>query len=117
MSALVRTHPPADYGSFLEEATRVLRPSGWLWVAEVQSRFVDGEGRSVLPAFEAALGALGFAVRRRDTSNSHFLVLEAQRQGGGGKGGGGSKGGNGGQGGARQRPEWPELRACQYKKR
>lgn len=92
-----------DYGSFLEEAARVLKPAGWLWIAEVQSRFVDDGGRSVLPAFEAALGALGFAVRRKDTSNSHFFVLEAQRQGG--------------SGGGKQRIAWPELRACQYKKR
>ncbi|KAL4443931.1 hypothetical protein ABPG75_011668 [Micractinium tetrahymenae] len=94
-----------DYGLFLEEAARVLRPAGWLWIAEVQSRFVDDGGRSVLPAFEAALGALGFAVRRKDTSNSHFFVLEAQRQArsGGGK--------------PKQRVAWPELRACQYKKR
>jgi ribosomal RNA-processing protein 8 len=25
-----------DYGSFLVEAARVLKPSGWLWVAEVR---------------------------------------------------------------------------------
>lgn len=29
-----------DYGSFVAEAARVLRPGGWLWVAEVQSRSV-----------------------------------------------------------------------------
>jgi hypothetical protein len=26
-----------DYGSFLVEASRVLRPGGWLWVAEVRA--------------------------------------------------------------------------------
>ena len=33
-----------DYGSFVEEAARCLRPGGWLWVAEVQSRW--GRGRA-----------------------------------------------------------------------
>lgn len=110
-----------DYGSFLEEAARVLRPDGWLWIAEVQSRFVTGGGeggsggqRSVLPAFLAALGVLGFVERRKDTSNTHFLVLELQRQCGGKGGGGGTSGGKGGGG---RRPDWPPLRACQYKKR
>lgn len=27
-----------DYGSFLTEAHRVLKPRGWLWIAEVRSR-------------------------------------------------------------------------------
>lgn len=27
-----------DYGAFLQEAARALRPGGWLWIAEVQSR-------------------------------------------------------------------------------
>ncbi|GFR47186.1 hypothetical protein Agub_g8778, partial [Astrephomene gubernaculifera] len=37
-----------DYGSYLEEAVRVLKPKGWLWIAEVRSRFArtgsDDEG-------------------------------------------------------------------------
>ena len=99
-----------DYGSFLWEAARILKPGGWLWIAEVQSRFMAGDGGgggggSVLPEFLAALGALGFAVRHKDTSNSHFLVLELQRQDGGGSGG------------KQRQPAWPPLRACQYKKR
>lgn len=101
-----------DYGSFLEEAARILKPAGWLWIAEVQSRFMSeggeggggGGGRSVLPAFLQALAGLGFAVKRKDTSNTHFLVLELQRQLGRG-------------GGKQRAPQWPQLRACQYKKR
>ena len=96
-----------DYGAFLAEAARILKPAGWLWIAEVQSRFVDGGGRSVLPTFLEALACLGFQLRRKDTSNSHFLVLELKRQEcqerQPGKGGG--------------QPAWPELRACMYKKR
>ena len=97
-----------DYGSFLAEAARVLRPAGWLWIAEVQSRFVSEAGRSVLPDFLESLGQLGFAAKRQDTGNTHFLVLELQRGSGGGKGGGG---------GQQRQPVWPELRPCQYKKR
>ncbi|PRW58393.1 Ribosomal RNA-processing 8 [Chlorella sorokiniana] len=105
-----------DYGLFLQEAARILKPGGWLWIAEVQSRFVAGSGdggggggsggNSVLPSFLAALGTLGFAVRCKDTANSHFIVLELQRQD---KGGGG--------GGKQRQPAWPPLRPCQYKKR
>jgi ribosomal RNA-processing protein 8 len=98
-----------DYGSFLAEAARVLRPAGWLWIAEVQSRFVSEAGRSVLPDFLASLAHMGFAVKRQDTGNTHFLVLELQR--------GGSGGGKGGGGGQPRQPAWPELRPCQYKKR
>jgi len=92
-----------DYGTFIEEAARVLRPSGWLWVAEVQSRFVDAQGKSVLNKFIAAVGELGLQLRRKDTSNSHFLVLEFQ--------------GSQGRGRGMRATEWPSLRACQYKKR
>lgn len=103
-----------DYGSFIAEAARILKPAGgWLWVAEVQSRFMsDGEGSSVLPAFLSALEQLGFALKRKDTSNSHFLVLELQRQQQQQQKVGGSGGSSGG-----ARLSWPELRACQYKKR
>jgi len=104
-------------GSSLQSAARLPTPGGWRWIARVQSGFAaagggdggggGGGGSSVLPAFLAALGTLGFAVRRKDTSNSHFLVLELQRQD---KGGGGS-------GGKQRQPAWPPLRPCQYKKR
>lgn len=93
-----------DYGAFLEEATRALTDTGWLWIAEVQSRFVDAAGRSVIGDFVEAVGALGFELRRRDASNSHFLLFEFQ-----------------GRKGRRREVEgkaqWPPLRACQYKKR
>lgn len=44
-----------DYGSFLEEAVRVLRPGGWLWIAEVRSRFADAKGRDDLRPLLQAL--------------------------------------------------------------
>ena len=94
-----------DYGAFLAEAARILKPAGRLWIAEVQSRFVDAGGSSVLPAFLAALEQLGFKLRRKDTSNTHFLVLELQRH---------KQQPTGGSG---RQLDWPELRACAYKKR
>lgn len=102
-----------DYGAFLAEAARITRPGGWLWVAEVASRFVDERGRSLLPAFTAAVGRLGYELRREDTRNTHFLILEFQKSAEGGEAGeqpdvhAGSSGG----------PAWPALRPCQYKKR
>lgn len=44
-----------DYGSFLEEAARVLRAGGWLWIAEVRSRFADDQGRDDLRPLLQAL--------------------------------------------------------------
>jgi ribosomal RNA-processing protein 8 len=93
-----------DYGRFLEEAARVTRDAGWIWVAEVQSRFVGEDGASALDEFVAAVGALGFRLRRRELSNPYFLVLEFQGQ-------------KGRRTAGAPRPRWPALRACQYKKR
>lgn len=92
-----------DYGQFLEEAARVLIGTGWLWIAEVQSRFVDASGRSILEEFIAAVTQMGFILKKRDTSNTHFLILEFQ----------GRKGRDPGP----HELKWPGLRACQYKKR
>ena len=92
-----------DYGEFLQEAARVLRETGWIWIAEVQSRFVDGSGRSVLDDFIAAVTQLGFVLKKREASNSHFLLLEFQ--------------GRKGRAAGPYDLDWPSLRACQYKKR
>jgi ribosomal RNA-processing protein 8 len=56
----------------------------------------------VLPEFLDAVQRLGFAVRRRDTSNSHFVLAEFQKRGAAPQAGA---------------VRWPELKACQYKKR
>ena len=91
-----------DYGDFLEEAARVVNETGWIWIAEVQSRFIDDKGKSVMEAFVKTVEALGFVLKHKDVSNSHFLLLVFQ----------GKRG--------RKRAvqlEWPSLRACQYKKR
>ena len=45
-----------DYPRFLKEATRVLRPGGKLWIAEVRSRFVTGSLESFEPFLAATKG-------------------------------------------------------------
>ena len=65
-------------------------------------RFQPDGGKSVLPEFLDAVQRLGFAVRRRDTSNSHFVLAEFQKRGAVLQAGA---------------MRWPELKACQYKKR
>lgn len=93
-----------DYGSFLEEAQRVLRPGGWLWIAEVQSRFVNELGGNIIDQFIQAIQSLGLELKYKNLKNPFFLNLVFQR-------------------GTQQcippphALEWPELRACQYKKR
>lgn len=51
-----------DYGSFLQEAARVLRSGGWLWIAEVRSRFVDAKGREDVRPMLQALKQVASAV-------------------------------------------------------
>ena len=93
-----------DYGSFLVEARRVLKPGGWLWIAEVRSRFAPPEGGAEdFGPFVAALAQLGFKLVKQDASNRMFVTMLLKKQGGGGGGGGAI--------------DWPPLRACVYKKR
>lgn len=96
-----------DYGSFIQEAARVLKTTGWLWVAEVQSRFIDQSGSSVLEDFISAVKGLGFELRRKDTKNSHFLILEFQ----------GKSSRDNEKRLTNAFVSWPFLRACQYKPR
>ena len=101
-----------DYPAFLREAHRVLRPGGWLWIAEVRSRFAQqgtaprgGSGSASADeagAFIAALEQLGFKLKRRDMSNKMFAVFELQKR-------------KGDQGAAQI--DWPELKPCMYKRR
>ena len=99
-----------DYGTFLEEACRVLHKGGFLWVAEVRSRFADdsnneeqtGKSANVFGKFRTALKNLGFQVTEQDISNKMFVVFVAQK--------------------VKDRKasvavQWPHLKPCIYKRR
>ena len=59
-----------NYVDFLREAHRLLRLRGILKIAEVSSRVED------LPAWFAMLRGLGFDLVAKDTSNTHFVLLD-----------------------------------------
>jgi ubiquinone/menaquinone biosynthesis C-methylase UbiE len=116
----------------LQEAHRVLKPGGWLWICEVRSRFTgqsagdssstqngsaaaeghisngDGSGSGtkggewVKLAFTRALQKLGFKVASSRVLNKMFVVFELRK----GKG----------PAAAQADVQWPELKASVYKK-
>lgn len=104
-----------DYGSFLEEAHRVLKPGGLLWIAEVRSRFDGKNGAASVSSFISALSKLGFKLKREpDERNTMFFTVEliktwANKPNAKATKGGGPK--------ASASVAWPPLKACSYKKR
>ncbi|XWS32722.1 hypothetical protein CRYUN_Cryun22dG0014300 [Craigia yunnanensis] len=92
-----------NYASYLQEAYRVLKPSGWLLIAEVKSRFDPNNGGTDPNMFSKAVCELGFTSALKDFSNKMFVVLyfkKKEKQS--------SKG---------RKIEWPELKPCIYKRR
>lgn len=93
-----------DYGSFLIEASRLLKSGGWLWIAEVQSRFKTKDN-GVLDDFIHCVEQIGFDLRQNEKKGSHFLVLVFQKR----------------EVSMKNRTleslRWPALKVCQYKKR
>eukprot|EP01024_Parvocaulis_polyphysoides_P074156 TRINITY_DN9566_c0_g2_i1.p1 TRINITY_DN9566_c0_g2~~TRINITY_DN9566_c0_g2_i1.p1 ORF type:complete len:433 (+),score=63.42 TRINITY_DN9566_c0_g2_i1:205-1503(+) len=89
-----------NYGDFLQEAKRVLKCRGWLWIAEVRSRF-DKDKK--LKPFVEGIESLGFQLMQKDLTSTHFVVFvfkkKAKLQG------------------KAKKVQWPELKACQYKRR
>ncbi|KAL1734286.1 methyltransferase-domain-containing protein [Schizophyllum commune] len=57
----------------IREAWRILKEGGELKVAEVTSRFTD------VDRFIALLGAIGFKLKSKDDSNSHFMLFEFKK--------------------------------------
>ncbi|XVF16335.1 hypothetical protein REPUB_Repub10bG0022600 [Reevesia pubescens] len=99
-----------NYGSYLQEAYRVLKPrlilvlcSGWLLIAEVKSRFDPNNGEADPNRFSKAVCEMGFTSALKDFSNKMFVLLyfkKKEKQS--------SKG---------REIEWPELKPCIYKRR
>ena len=85
-----------DYGRFVEEADRVLKEGGRLWIAEVRSRFEgsSGEGSSgdedsdqddtekdnILDRFVSVVKDMGYVEVSRRMDNSHFIILEFEKK-------------------------------------
>ncbi|XP_018480414.1 ribosomal RNA-processing protein 8 isoform X2 [Raphanus sativus] len=92
-----------NYSSFIKEAHRVLRPSGWLLIAEVKSRFDPNNGGADPKDFVKAVSDLGFTSSLKDFSNKMFILLHFKKK---------EKPNSN-----KKKIEWPELKACLYKRR
>ncbi|XP_010528216.1 PREDICTED: ribosomal RNA-processing protein 8 [Tarenaya hassleriana] len=93
-----------NYSSYIQEAHRVLRPSGWLLIAEVKSRFDPNNGGADPKAFVKAVCDLGFTSVSKDFSNKMFILFHFQK-----KEKPNSK--------RKEGMKWPELKPCLYKRR
>ncbi|XP_047334961.1 ribosomal RNA-processing protein 8 isoform X1 [Impatiens glandulifera] len=99
-----------NFPNYIQEAYRVLKPSGWLLIAEVKSRFDPNNGGADPDRFVNAVSQLGFTLISKDFSNKMFILLYFKRkvplpdleekQSSKGK-----------------QIEWPELKPCLYKRR
>ncbi|KAM7267439.1 hypothetical protein ACFE04_009605 [Oxalis oulophora] len=89
--------------SYLQEAHRVLKPSGWLLIAEVKSRLDPTTGGANPESFSKAICDLGFTSESKDFSNKMFILLYFKK-----KEKANSK---------VKEIEWPQLKPCLYKRR
>ncbi|KAF5197714.1 Ribosomal rna-processing protein [Thalictrum thalictroides] len=92
-----------NFPCFLQEAQRVLKPSGWLLIAEVKSRFDPNSGGADPNRFMKAVCELGFTSVSKDFSNKMFLLFFFKKR---------VKKASG-----KKEIEWPELKPCLYKRR
>lgn len=92
-----------NFPSYLQEANRVLKPGGWLLIAEVKSRFDPNTGGADPNKFINAVCELGFTPASKDFSNKMFILLYFKKK---------VK-----QSSKSQKIEWPELKPCMYKRR
>lgn len=92
-----------DFPSYLQEAHRVLKPSGWLLIAEVKSRFDHNTGGADPNKFSKAICGLGFSSVSKDFSNKMFIMLYFKKK-------------DNQQSDAKE-IQWPELKPCLYKRR
>ncbi|KAK8556894.1 hypothetical protein V6N12_003284 [Hibiscus sabdariffa] len=70
-----------NYASYLQEAYRVLKPSGCLLIAEVKSRFDPNNGGADPNQFTRAVCEMGFTSELKDFSNKMFVLLYFKKKG------------------------------------
>ncbi|XP_014522880.1 ribosomal RNA-processing protein 8-like isoform X2 [Vigna radiata var. radiata] len=92
-----------NYKSYIEESNRVLKPGGWLLIAEVKSRFDPNTGGADPEKFSNAISELGFKSVKKDFSNKMFILFYFTKK---------EK-----QISKRKEIEWPTLKPCLYKRR
>ncbi|KAL9274089.1 Ribosomal RNA-processing protein 8-like protein [Drosera capensis] len=90
-----------NFPSYLQEAHRVLKPSGWLLIAEVKSRFDPNTGGADPNRFSKAICQLGFDSVSQDFSNKMFILLYFKKK----------------VNSSQEEIKWPELKPCLYKRR
>ncbi|CAD6251494.1 unnamed protein product [Miscanthus lutarioriparius] len=91
-----------NYPSYLEEANRVLKPSGWLVIAEVRSRLDPNNGGADPEKFSKAIIQLGFSLVSKDVKNKMFILFYFRKKEK-------SK--------VAKSIDWPQLKPCLYKRR
>ncbi|XP_037452109.1 ribosomal RNA-processing protein 8-like isoform X1 [Triticum dicoccoides] len=91
-----------NFPSYLQEANRVLKPSGWLLIAEVRSRLDPDTGGADPDKFSEAISQLGFSLISKDEKNKMFVLFYFRKKEK-------SK--------VAKNIEWPQLKPCLYKRR
>ncbi|KAH0433646.1 hypothetical protein IEQ34_026990 [Dendrobium chrysotoxum] len=92
-----------NYHSYLKEANRVLKPCGWLLIAEVRSRFDPNNGGADPDKFSEAVKQLGFTLSSKDFTNKMFVLFYFKKREGAAS--------------MHKAIDWPELKPCLYKRR
>lgn len=91
-----------NFPSYLREAQRVLKQSGWLLIAEVKSRFDPTNGGADPNRFSKAICELGFYSVSKDFSNKMFILFYFKKKE---------------KLKSKKEIDWPSLKPCLYKRR
>uniref|UniRef100_J3LED5 Ribosomal RNA-processing protein 8 n=1 Tax=Oryza brachyantha TaxID=4533 RepID=J3LED5_ORYBR len=91
-----------NYPRYIEEANRVLKPSGWLLIAEVRSRLDPNTGGADPDKFCEAISKLGFSLVSKDAKNKMFILFYLQKKE---------------KNKVAKTIDWPQLKPCLYKRR